>query len=472
MARKRRTVHRGRRPKRGFRYWSLGKKIGAIFGGTLLTVLILSIVAGAVYISGKMERLDTQKLDTSALEINSEVARKEGYLNVALFGVDSRDGNLSSGDSRSDTIMVASLNQATGEVKLVSVYRDTLLQQDDGTYNKANAAYSFGGPEEAIAMLNKNLDLDITHYITVDFNALVDVIDDLGGVELDLTEEEVYWTNGYCNETSKVTGHPMNLLENPGKQVLNGVQATSYCRIRYTTGDDYRRTERQRTVLEQIATKAQQADLATINKIINDVFDEISTNFTLAEILSYAKGFMSYSMGETSGFPFDVTSDTLGDIGSCVIPVDLADNVKQLHTFLYGSDTEYSVSSTVKTISDEIQNQTSLTYGESSGEYSDGSTTGNTTYDTSGTYYDSSSTYNSSGTYDSTGSSGTTYDTSGTYDTTGGTSTTYDTSGTSGTYDTSGETTGTYDNAGTYDTTGGTTGGETSQTGVDSATGY
>ncbi len=472
MARRRRNVHRGRRPKTGFRYWSLGKKIGAIFGGTLIAVLVLSIVAGAVYISGKMERLDTQKLDTSALEINSEVARKEGYLNVALFGVDSREGNLTAGDSRSDTIMVASLNQATGEVKLVSVYRDTLLQQDDGTYNKANAAYSFGGPEEAIAMLNKNLDLDITHYVTVDFNALVDVIDDLGGVELDLTEEEVYWTNGYCNETSKVTGHPMNLLENPGKQVLNGVQATSYCRIRYTTGDDYRRTERQRTVLEQIAKKAQQANLSTINKIINDVFDEISTNFTLAEMLSYAKGFTTYSMGETSGFPFDVTSDTLGDIGSCVIPVDLADNVKQLHTFLYGEDSEYSVSSTVQTISDEIDNQTSLTYGESSGEYSDGTST-DTTYDTSGTYYDTSSGYNSTGTYDSTGSAGTSYDNSASYDSTGGTGT-YDTSGTnsgtgSATYDTSGGTGGTYDNTGTYDSTGGVTGGDTSSTGT---TGY
>lgn len=472
MARKRRTVHRGRRPKRGFRYWSLGKKIGVIFGGTLITVLVLSIVAGAVYISGKMERLDTQKLDTSALEINSEVARKEGYLNVALFGVDSRDGNLSSGDSRSDTIMVASLNQATGEVKLVSVYRDTLLQQDDGTYNKANAAYSFGGPEEAIAMLNKNLDLDITHYITVDFNALVDVIDDLGGVELDLTEEEVYWTNGYCNETSKVTGHEMNLLENPGKQVLNGVQATSYCRIRYTTGDDYKRTERQRNVLEQIATKAQQADLATINKIINDVFDEISTNFTLAEILSYAKGFMTYSMGETSGFPFDVTSDTLGDIGSCVIPVDLADNVKQLHTFLYGTDKEYSVSSTVKTISEEINNQTNLTYGEDSGEYSDGTST-NTTYDDSGSYYDSSSTYNSTGTYDSTGSGTGTYDSSPNGDTSGGYTGGYDSTGDSaGTYDSTGGSTGasteSYNTTGTYDATGG----ETYSTGTDSVTGY
>ena len=392
MAKKRRKrVHRGRRKKRGFATWSLGKKIASIIGGTLLTVLVVGVVVGAVYLSGKMDRLDTETLDKSALEINNEVERKEGYLNVALFGVDTRDGNFEDG-SRSDTIMIASLNQATGEVKICSVYRDTLLQQSDGTYNKANAAYSFGGAEGAVAMLNKNLDMDISHYVTVDFNALVDVIDDLGGIELDLTDEEVYWTNGYCNETSKVTGHKLEELTHAGKQTLNGVQATSYCRIRYTTGDDYKRTERQRTVLEQIAKKAQKADLKTINKIINDVFDEVSTNFTLAEMLSYAKDFMSYKIGETTGFPFDLTTDTLGDIGSTVIPDGLADNVTQLHKFLYGSDISYTPSSVVETISAEIASKSSLDYGEAPDDSSD---YGDTYYDNSGydQSYDSSNTY-------------------------------------------------------------------------------
>lgn len=440
--RRRRRVHRGRRKKRGFATWSLGKKIGAIVGGTIATVLVVGIVAGAVFLSGKMDRLDTKTLDKSALEINNDVARKEGYLNVALFGVDTRDGNFEDG-SRSDTIMIASLNQATGEVKLCSVYRDTLLQQSDGTYNKANAAYSFGGAEGAVAMLNKNLDMDISHYVTVDFNALVDVIDDLGGIELDLTDEEVYWTNGYCNETSKVTGHKLEELTHSGKQTLNGVQATSYCRIRYTQGDDYKRTERQRTVLEQIAKKAQKADLKTINKIINDVFDEVSTNFTLAEMLSYAKDFMSYKIGETTGFPFDLTTDTLGDIGSTVIPDGLADNVLQLHKFLYGSDVSYTPSSVVNTISDEIASKSSLNYGEST---DDSQEYGVNYYDTSGYQQDAdtSGTYSedTSGTGYDTGTGGTTGYDEGTgtggnidYDTgTGGTTT--DNTGTTGGYDT------------------------------------
>ena len=439
MAKKRRKrVHRGRRKKRGFATWSLGKKIASIIGGTLLTVLVVGVVAGAVYLSGKMDRLDTETLDKSALEINNEVERKEGYLNVALFGVDTRDGNFEDG-SRSDTIMIASLNQATGEVKICSVYRDTLLQQSDGTYNKANAAYSFGGPEGAVAMLNKNLDMDISHYVTVDFNALVDVIDDLGGIELDLTDEEVYWTNGYCNETSKVTGHKLEELTHAGKQTLNGVQATSYCRIRYTTGDDYKRTERQRTVLEQIAKKAQKADLKTINKIINDVFDEVSTNFTLAEMLSYAKDFMSYKVGETTGFPFDLTTDTLGDIGSTVIPDGLADNVTQLHKFLYGSDISYTPSSVVETISAEIASKSSLDYGEAPDDSSD---YGDTYYDNSG--YDQS------------------YDSSNTYTTGDGTGT--------GTSDGNGYNDGTGGNSG-YDTGMGETGGVTDNT-TGSDSGY
>lgn len=439
MAKKRRKrVHRGRRKKRGFATWSLGKKIASIIGGTLLTVLVVGVVAGAVYLSGKMDRLDTETLDKSALEINNEVERKEGYLNVALFGVDTRDGNFEDG-SRSDTIMIASLNQATGEVKICSVYRDTLLQQSDGTYNKANAAYSFGGAEGAVAMLNKNLDMDISHYVTVDFNALVDVIDDLGGIELDLTDEEVYWTNGYCNETSKVTGHKLEELTHAGKQTLNGVQATSYCRIRYTTGDDYKRTERQRTVLEQIAKKAQKADLKTINKIINDVFDEVSTNFTLAEMLSYAKDFMSYKIGETTGFPFDLTTDTLGDIGSTVIPDGLADNVTQLHKFLYGSDISYTPSSVVETISAEIASKSSLDYGEAPDDSSD---YGDTYYDNSG--YDQS------------------YDSSNTYTTGDGTAT--------GTSDGNGYNDGTGGNSG-YDTGMGETGGVTDNT-TGSDSGY
>ena len=176
-------------------------------------------------------------------------------------------------------------------------------------------------------MLNKNLDMDIEHYVTVNFNSLIDVIDAVGGVEIDVQEEEIPYICGYAMEIMRVTGRESAGVTEPGVQTLNGIQATAYARIRYTAGDDFKRAERQRDVLTKIVGKLQGASLAQINKIIDKVFPEVSTNFTLAEILEYAKDAFDYKLGETIGFPFDKTTDTLANIGSVVIPVTLDKNV-------------------------------------------------------------------------------------------------------------------------------------------------
>lgn len=343
---KRRKQRSRRKPQRGFMAWAAWKKALAVVGGTL----VLLTTAGVAFAASKLSKIETTELDTEKLNISTEVEHNEtGYLNVALFGLDSRDGSLGTGE-RSDTIIIASLDRATKEVKLCSIFRDTLLEQPDGSYNKANAAYATDDAEGAVAMLNKNLDMDIKHYVTVNFNVLVDVIDALGGIELDLTDEEVFWTNGYCTETSRVTGKKTTELTKPGKQLLDGVQATSYCRIRYTSGDDFKRAERQRIVLEQIVKKAQTADLSTINRIIDKVFPKVATNFTLTEILAYAKDAFDYKLTEMSGFPFDKTTATLTGVGSSVVAEDLQDNVIQLHQFFFGED-GYAPSSVVTSIS-------------------------------------------------------------------------------------------------------------------------
>ena len=356
MTKKRHRRHR--RVQKDRRKMTPWKIVLAVVGGAF----VLLTTAGVAFAASKLGKLETTQLDTTKLNISSEIKHNEtGYLNVALFGLDSRDGAITSGD-RSDTIILISLNRETKEVRLCSVYRDTLLEQPDGSYNKANAAYSTDDAEGAVGMLNKNLDMDIQHYVTVNFNALVDVIDALGGIEVDLkTPEEVQLVNGYGNETSKVTGKELKLLDHTGKQLLNGVQAVSYSRIRYQVfdgdpndGTDFRRTERQRYVLEQVVKKAQNADLSTINKIIDKVFPKVATNFTLTEILAYAKDVFDYKLTEMSGFPFDKTTATLSGVGSSVIPDDLEDNVIQLHKFFFDKDT-YSPSSTVTLISSQIQ---------------------------------------------------------------------------------------------------------------------
>lgn len=415
MVKKRRSnrkVHRGRK-KRGFSTWSLGKKIGVIAVSILLVLVIGGGAAAAAYVTSKVDKMEVQKLDVNKLEINKEVEHKTGYLNVALFGVDSREASLGKG-TRSDTIMIASLNQETGEVKISSVYRDTILQQSDGTYNKANAAYSFGGVEEAVALLNKNLDLNIEHYVAVNFNAMIDVIDTLGGLDIELTEEEVKYTNMYCDETAVVTGRPFEEdLVGAGVHHLDGVQATSFCRIRYTKGDDFKRTERQRFVIEKIVEKLQAANLATINKIADDVFAEVGTNFTLPEILSYAKDFKKYTLGETTGFPFNKSTGTLSGIGSSVLPTDLAGDVQQLHQFFFGddgytpSDVVLSIDAGVKKKATDVGKGTTKgndSYYDNSSNSSSKGSSGSSSNKSSGTSSRGSGSGNSSGSRSSGGS--------------------------------------------------------------------
>ena len=448
MAKGRKHYRRGRRSKkRGFAAWSLGKKIGAILGGTVALVA----AAGAVILASKLSKIETTELDSEALSISEEAKeRGTGYLNVALFGVDSRDNELD-GDTRSDTIMIASLNRETMEVKIVSVYRDTLMEQKDGTLNKANSAYSFGGPEDALAMLNKNLDLDIEHYVTVNFNALIDVIDAVGGIEIDVQEEEISYICGYATEIMKVTGKESPGVTEPGLQTLNGVQATAYARIRYTAGDDFKRAERQRDVLTKIIEKLQGASLAQINKIIDEVFPEVSTNFTLTEILEYAKDAFDYQLGETTGFPFDKSTDTLANVGSVVIPVTLSSNVEQLHKFLYGESDMYTASSTVNSISSKIVVKA-------------GDRQADTDEATQGIMEQPEETYSGSGTGNSSGTTG------GNNNWSGGTGGNAGTGGSSGTGGNTG-TGGSGETGGTGETGGGETGGGTGETGGGEAGG-
>lgn len=344
------------------RYWTTGKKIAL---GICITLLVIVAVAIA-FVMSKMSMIQTSKLDPDKLSIYDDLHYEEsGYLNVALFGLDTRANDESMG-SRSDTIIIASLNRETKEVKLVSVYRDTLLQQGDGTYNKANAAYSFGGVEDAIAMLNRNLDLDIQHYVTVDFAALVHVIDAVGGIEIDVTEEEVSQLTGYAVEIIENTGIDSVGVTEPGVQVLNGVQATAYARIRYTDGDDYKRTERQRDVLTKTAEKLQQADLGTLNTIIDKVFPMVETNFTLSEILAYAKDIAKYWFGETTGFPFEKSTMRYENAGDSVIPQSLVSNVRKLHQLLF-PELSYTPSYQVQDISSGIAAATGAGGDDASG---------------------------------------------------------------------------------------------------------
>lgn len=344
--RRRRALEEKRRAKK--------KKRRRRIGILVAEVIILSVLCVFAYATVKMDKLDFNFLDEDKLEVYKDTGP---YTNIALFGLDAREGESIESGVRSDSMMIASINNETNEVKVVSIFRDTLLKQQDGTFDKANAAYSYGGPQEAIALLNRNLDLDIKNYMSVDFKALSDVIDALGGMELELTAEEVVHMNNYCVETSEVTGKDYERIEPEveGTYHLNGVQATSYARIRATAGGDYKRAERQRLVIEKIVEKAQKANLKTLDKIIDVVFPQVSTSFSSKDLIGIAANALSYQLGETQGFPYSIADTDVVDgyEGSYVVPSDFDGDVKKLHEFLF-NEKDYQVSDTVKEISHEI----------------------------------------------------------------------------------------------------------------------
>jgi LCP family protein required for cell wall assembly len=347
-------------------------------------LLVVIVVAAGIWLNSKTDMIQHIELVEEDVGINQEIQEAidsgesvlKGYRNIALFGVDSRDGELEK-NTRTDTIMIASINLDTNEVRLCSVMRDTWLNLSTDTYSKANAAYAKGGPQQAISMLNMNLDLNITDFVTVGFDGLIDAIDAVGGVEIDVKEAEIVHINSYQKSILGKTDGTVNAAGEPnyvateyvdytpvtkaGTQTLNGLQATAYCRVRYV-GDDFERTSRQRTVLTKLAKKAMTLNITTLNNIADAVFPQVYTSLSKSDILSLLAGIASYSIGDNSNFPFDGYVQT-GRIGSAsvVVPVDLTKNVSLLHEFLF-DEADYEPTETVKKCSQKIVSDSGMSY--------------------------------------------------------------------------------------------------------------
>ena len=324
----------------------------------LIILIIVAVVGGFAFMRSQLQTVNSVELKESVQNsISRQVSEDtvmQGYQNIALFGVDSREQDLSSGNNRSDSIMICSINKKTGEVKLVSVYRDTLLDIGGGEYRKCNAAYAFGGPQQAIEMLNTNLDLNITDFVTVGFEGLADTIDALGGIDLEITEEEREYMNSYMDDMYYEIGTDYDEVTESGMQHLSGIQATAYCRIRYTQGDDFKRAERQRTVLSLTMQKAKEANPLQLISAANSVLGETATSLDTAELLMFILRARTMDLTETSGFPSeeDRTFATVNG-ESCVVPYYLSTNVKTLHRTLFGQE-DYEPSNEVMERNDMI----------------------------------------------------------------------------------------------------------------------
>lgn len=305
----------------------------------ILIILLLIVGIVAVFVVNKLNKINYVEISKEEIEVNIGVEENlSGYRNIALFGIDTRDDTYEG--SRSDCIMIASINHDTKEIKIVSVYRDTYLNIPGRGLDKVNHAYSYGGPALSMSTLNTNLDLDITEFATVNFTATKDIINAIGGVEIEVTDAE-------AKSIPRIT--------KGGKYLLDGEQALAYGRIR-KIDSDYKRTERMRTVVMAVFEKAKTMSITELNKLANQLLPEIYTNISATEILALIPKIYSYSIVESQGWPYETRGITLGGVWYGP-PINLAKNVAELHKTLFGK-TEYVPTETVQEISNNIINKT------------------------------------------------------------------------------------------------------------------
>ena len=332
-----------------------------IFGRMVLVLLIILVILIGIivgFINSKLGKMQQVQLNEEDLGISQQAEENlSEYRNIALFGVDSRDSNLGKGN-RSDCIIIASLNNKTKEVKLISVYRDTYVNIEGHGLDKITHAYSYGEAPLAIKTLNENFDLNITEFATVNFDSVAEAVNALGGVTINVTNEELKYINDYIDETAKVTGLSNKKVTSAGKQTLNGVQAVAYSRIRYTSGGDYKRTERMRTVIEAMIEKFKTKNISEMNQIIDKILPEVYTNITSGDIFSLLPSIASFKVTESIGWPYETKGITLDRWYG--VPVTLESNVKQLHQEAFG-ETDYIPSDRVKEISNKIIQKTGYT---------------------------------------------------------------------------------------------------------------
>ena len=348
-----------------------------IFGIEITVLLILSgILFVYAWINRSMDKMNQDTLDSSQIQINSEVkantdlSQMSGTQVIALVGVDARgvEGSELAESMNSDTIILCCIDHDKQEIRMVSIMRDTWMNMAKYTdeyyeFDKANSAYNRGGPESMLSMLNTNLDFALTDYVTVNFKALADAIDVLGGLDIEMTNAECVHANNYNREVSEAQGVEYEAIpydEDLGDDYsevrhVSGALATSYARIRYGGGDDAKRTSRQRIVINLMVQKLKQ-NPTKIPEILDKVMGNVSTSLTKNEILELGMHAVTYTMGASYAYPFQLCygENVVNALGEdVVIPVTLEFNVRELHEYLYPG-LSYEPSAAVTEYSDYI----------------------------------------------------------------------------------------------------------------------
>ncbi len=336
-----------------------GRKNGRGLKIALIVLLILVIGVGGVIAAGlsvvknTLDNVGRVELDPDMIGINPQVdSELRNYRNIALIGIDARDMSNDEG-VRSDAIIVASINKKTGEIKMFSVYRDTMLNLgDDVGLDKVTHSYYYGGPTKVLYALNKNLDLNVKEVVIVNWKSVADTVDALGGLDIEIQESEINEMNKYIQDTYDNIGGSNKKIESAGMQTLNGNQAVTYARIRKDaiTGD-FRRNERMKIVVKAAFEKAKTMKLSALREITNDILPDIKTNMSSADMMGMLMDITSYDMTDSVGWPYDHNDWNEGAYYN--IPVTLASNVSKLHEEFFAQE-GYEPTQDVQGISEDI----------------------------------------------------------------------------------------------------------------------
>ena len=333
----------------------------------LIVVLLFVVVAagGIGYLSSLWGKVDSANFKASDVVVNSDLPESiqrelKDYRTIMIFGVDSRDNSTLQSGTLADSNIICAINKSTGDVKLLSIYRDTYVETTGGEHMKLTEVYSKYGAEEQLSTINKNFDMHVTEYVTVNWKAVALTIDKLGGIDLELSSAECEGINKYINEVIQSTGIESSKISvEDGTQHVDGIQAVTYCRLRKGLGDDYKRTERQRTVINKTLSKAKQAGIPTVINVCNEVFPGISSSLSLPEVLTLAGSMGKFNIADSAGFPFENEAPNTGR--NFLYPVTLSSNVTELHAYLY-NNTDYAPSETVRALSEAVAEESGF-YG-------------------------------------------------------------------------------------------------------------
>lgn len=318
----------------------------------LVLLILIVVILFCLFLRSSFNKIEKYDLNLAEVVVNEKDENMKDYQTIALFGVDNQDNEISDTGSRTDSIIIASINNSTKDVKLMSIYRDTYVSID-GEYDKINAAYSYGGPEQAINTINRNLDLNITDFATVNFKALADAVDILGGIELTIkSEKELENLNDYIGNMNKINGGDSPKFDEVGTYTFDGNQAVAYSRIRYMEGGDHERANHQRLVVEGIVAKVKKQPWK-LKALADTVIPQCKTSLSTGDMTKLSLSLLRYSIVDSQAYPFDSVDEKYHGI-YYGFPLSVQSNVIKAHNYLYGTE-EYEPTDELIRISDKVE---------------------------------------------------------------------------------------------------------------------